>query len=266
MRFSETEIDDRVYLKSDILAEIPDVKHCFTTRLGGVSQGNVVGFNFGFRVNDDYNSVIKNYRLMADDFGFKFDNMVLAKQTHTDNIRIVKQCDIGKGITVKSDIEDTDGLVTDLKNVPLVVFSADCTPILLYDYKKKVAAAVHSGWRGTVKRIGCRAVEIMKNEFGCEPENIIAAIGPHIQQCCFEVDFDTASNFDDRFIYIDKVTGKPRVDLLGVNISMLTECGVLSENISYSDECTKCKCNKFYSYRADKEHTGRMCAVIEIEE
>lgn len=264
MKFSEMKIGDRVYLKSDILSEIADIKHCFTTRLGGVSHGNIKGFNFGFRVNDDYNSVMQNYKIMSDDLGFEFKNTVLAKQTHTDNIRIVKECDKGKGLTAESDIEDTDGLVTDLKNVPLVVFSADCTPILLYDDKKKVAAAVHSGWRGTVKQIGKKAVEIMKREFGCNPDNIVAAIGSHIRQCCFEVDFETASNFDDKYIIFDEKIGKPRVDLLGVNIEMLKDSGISDKNISYSDECTKCGCDKFYSYRADKERTGRMCAVIEI--
>jgi len=265
MSFSELKIENRVYLQSEVLKKYEDIEHCFTTRLGGVSHGQIEGLNFGFRVNDDYNSVLENYKLMSADLDFTFERMVLAKQTHTDNIRIVRECDCGKGITVQSDIEDTDGLVTNIKNIPLVVFSADCTPILLYDYEKRVVAAVHSGWRGTVKQIGKRAVEIMQNEFGCEAQNIIAAIGPHIRKCCFEVDFETAKNFDDKFITISESSGKPMIDLLGVNVSMLEECGILSENISYSDECTKCRCDKFYSYRADKERTGRLCAVIELK-
>lgn len=264
MRFSEIKIDDRVYIQSDDFNKLGGVKHCFTTRLGGMSRGHIEGLNFGFRVKDDHSSVVSNYKLTAKDLGFSFDRMVLAKQTHTDNIRIVTEADCGKGITVESDIEDTDGLITSCVNVPLVVFSADCTPILMYDAEKNVAAAIHSGWRGTVKKIAARAVEIMKTEFKCNPKDIFAAIGPHIRSCCFEVDIDVSKNFNECYVTVDKASNKATVDLLGVNISMLEDCGILSENISYSDECTKCRSDKFYSYRADKERTGRMCAIIQI--
>ena len=159
MSFFEHKCDDRLYLKSDVFGE--SVVHGFTSALGGVSHGHIKGLNLGFRVKDDEASVRENYRLVAADLGFELENTVLSKQTHTDNIRIVTDADRGKGITKISDIEDTDGLICNIPGISLVVFSADCTPILLYDKKTDTVAAVHSGWRGTVKEISAKCVHLI---------------------------------------------------------------------------------------------------------
>ena len=119
MSFYEQKFDDRMYLKSDII----DTVHGFTSKLGGVSQGKICGYNFGFRVGDDENSVRENYRLLSCDLGFSLDRCVLSKQTHTSNIRIVTEDDCGKGVIRASDIEDTDGLITNIPNIALVVFA-----------------------------------------------------------------------------------------------------------------------------------------------
>ncbi len=150
--FYELHRENRLYLKSRRLDEC-GVKHGFSTRLGGASHGKTEGLNFGFRVGDNPESVYKNYRYAAEDLDLCYENFVLAKQTHTKNIRYVTREDAGKGITKESDIEDTDGLITDEPNIPLVVFSADCVPILMVEPHKRVIAAVHAGWRGTLKRI-----------------------------------------------------------------------------------------------------------------
>lgn len=264
MSFFEYKCDNRLYLKSDLL-ENCKVTHGFTSRLGGVSQGTITGFNLGFRVGDDENSVRENYRLLSCDLGFSLDRAVLSKQTHTDNIRIVKERDCGKGIVRQSDIEDTDGLVTNIRNMALVVFSADCVPILMYDKKAKVAAAIHAGWRGSVKKIAAKCVDIMKREFSCNPSDIVAAIGPSIGKCCFEFGEDAVIYFDKKY-YTKIADGKYKIDLWSFNRDQLTESGVLSCNIDISGVCTMCQSDRFYSYRAHKEKTGRQAAVIIIKD
>lgn len=260
MSFYEFVRDDRLYVKSDVLEGI---KHGFTSRLGGVSHGKVYGFNFGFRVGDDESAVYENYRLMAGDMKIDLSKAVLSRQTHTDNIRIVTESDHGKGICRESDIFDTDGLVTDVKGTSLIVFSADCNPILLWDRKKNVISAVHSGWRGTVKHISQKAVGIMVSHFNCSASDIVAAVGPSIGPCCFEFGSEAVALFDEKYI-AKAENDKYKVDLWSIIYDDLWQSGLLSENIDISRICTVCQSDRYYSYRTQKEKTGRQIAVITL--
>ena len=260
--WNEIKFENRLYLQDSGLSSCPGICHAFTTRLGGVSSGKIEGLNFGFRVGDQAESVKENYRLAAKDLGFSHNHMVLSKQTHTDNVRIVTAQDAGKGIVKESDIENTDGLITNLPNIPLVIFSADCVPLLLCDSKSGTIAAIHAGWRGSVKKIAQKAVKIMRESFGCYPSDILAAIGPSIGPCCFEVDDKTALLFPEE-IRISKPNQKYHIDLWEYNRAQLHSAGIPDTNISIARQCTKCCPDKFYSYRAQKEHTGRMAAIIE---
>lgn len=263
MAFSEIKSGDRSYLCVDKLSEY-GIINGFTRRMGGVSRGKIDGFNFGFRVGDDPNAVLENYRLLAGDLGFDVERTGCARQQHTDNIRIVTENDCGKGvIEVDSDIRDTDGLITNIPNIPLIVFTADCVPLLFYDPIRRVIAAVHAGWRGTAQKIGKKAIEMMRSEFGSDPGDIIAAVGPSIGPCCFEVGSDTAEAFEHKY-RIPKATGKFHVDLWAVNRDDLLNIGLRAENIFISGECTICNSDKYYSYRTHKEHTGRQVAVISL--
>lgn len=261
MSFYEFKPDNRLYLKSDMLENDGNITHGFTSRLGGVSRGKVEGFNLGFRVDDDKNSVLENYRLLAEDLGISLDRTVLSKQTHTSNIRIVTESDCGKGVVRESDIEDTDGLVTNIADIALVVFSADCVPVLLYDPKARAIAAIHAGWRGTVKHIAAKTVGVMKEAFGSNPQDILAAIGPSIGPCCFEFGEDAPSYFG-KDILQKKSDGKYLVDIWKYNSEQLTEAGVNPRNIDISRVCTVCESDRFYSYRTHRECTGRQGAVI----
>lgn len=263
MGFYEYKCDDRVYLKSSLFSA-GEVSHGFTSALGGVSRGAVKGFNLGFRVNDSEESVRKNYRLLECDLDIDLNRTVLAKQTHTDNIRIVTEDDCGKGIVRASDIEDTDGLVTNISGIALVVFSADCIPVLFYDPKNRVAAAVHSGWRGTVKKISARCIEVMSDVYGCSPKNILAAVGPSIGPCCFEFGSDAPRYFEKKY-QTPKSNGKFMIDLWAMISDTIEEAGVLRGNIDISKVCTVCSGGKYYSYRCQKEHTGRQGAVIMLK-
>ncbi len=259
----KTEIYDRCYIKDEKIEKIGNIRHGFTTAKGGFSTGRIKGLNLGFRVGDDKESVIRNYRAAAADLELTYENMVLARQTHTDNIRVVTKADCGKGLTRESDIFDTDGLITNEKNIPMVIFSADCIPVLLAAKDGNAVGAVHAGWRGTEKKIPKKAVRLMEKNYGVRPENIIAAIGPGIGPCCFEVGEEVAAQFDERFV-IPKGGGKFYVDLWQANVASLLEAGVAKENISVAKICNKCREDMFYSYRAHREKTGRQGAIIEI--
>lgn len=261
--FIEVNKDDRSYLSLKKFDEL-GIINGFTRRTGGVSRGKIEGFNFGFRVGDNPNDVLQNYKLLAEDLGVDVNRIVCARQQHTDNIRIVTEDDCGKGvIVVDSDIRDTDGLITNIPGIPIVVFTADCVPLLLCDPINKVVAATHAGWRGTAQKIGKKTVQLMKSEFGCAPENIIAAVGPSIGSCCFEVGRDTAEQFDAQY-RVPKPNDKFHVDLWAVNKDDMISEGMLAEKIYVSDECTICNSDKYYSYRTHKEHTGRQVAVISL--
>ena len=264
MSFYEYTPNNRLYLKSDMLEQGGQIAHGFTSRLGGVSYGKVEGLNLGFRVGDDKDSVLENYRLLAKDLEIDLNRTVLSKQTHTDNIRIVTEDDCGKGVVRPSDIEDTDGLITNIPKIALVVFTADCVPVLLYDPRKAIIAAVHAGWRGTVKHIAPKAVKIMCDKFGSQPDDIRAAIGPSIGPCCFEFGEDAVIHFPENILQ-KKQDGKYLVDLWSYNKLQLTEAGVRPENIDISKVCTACESDRFYSYRTHRERTGRQGAVIMLK-
>ena len=249
---------DRIYLKSDLLKDVP---HGFTTKCGGFSNGKIEGLNLGFRCGDENENVKKNYRIAAEDLCMPYEAIVASRQTHSTNIRIVTGDDVGKGVSRDSDIQETDGLVTDCKNIPLVIFYADCVPILLADLKREVVAAVHSGWRGTKAGIVRNAVKVMREKFGSEPEDIKAVIGPSIGPCCFEVGREVAEQFESRFV-APKENGKFTVDLWAANQKLLLESGIHSANIEIFRMCTVCNQDMLYSYRSHGENTGRMGAFI----
>ncbi len=254
---------DRFYLQSALLSS-PHLIHGFTGKPGGVSTGKITGLNLGFRVEDDPGSVMENYRLVAEDLTFPMENAVLSRQTHTDNIRIITKEDMGKGLVRESDIFDTDGLITKEINIPLVVFSADCVPVLLFDPKTPAIAAIHAGWRGTIQGIVGKAVAMMKEHFSSNPKDILAAIGPSIGPCCFTFGEDAPDHFPAEFC-TPQPDGKFLVDIWAMNQKQLLDEGLLPKHIDNAKLCTVCHADQFYSYRTHKENTGRQGAVIMLK-
>ncbi len=255
---------ERLYLQSAPMREDGAVVHGFSCKPGGVSTGKITGLNLGFRVEDTLDSVLENYRLVAEDLEFPVENAVLARQTHTDNIRLVTKEDAGKGLLRESDIFDTDGLMTEEKGIPLVVFTADCVPILLYDPKHPAVAAIHAGWRGTEQNIGGKAVRMMEEQFGSRPEDILVAIGPSIGPCHFAFGEDAPEHFSMEFCKLQQ-NGGYLVDLWVMNQRQLIDQGVLEEHIDIAEICTVCREDIFYSYRTHREHTGRQAAIIMLK-
>lgn len=183
------------YLEFSPLKETEAVLHGFTTRLGGVSRGVCSSMNLSFTRGDRQEDVRENYRRIARAVGFSVESIVCSDQTHTTNVRRVGRNDCGSGIEKPRSYQDVDGLITDESGVTLATFYADCVPLYLVDPVRRAIGLSHSGWRGTVGKIGKVTVEVMEREFGCRPENILTVIGPSICMDCYEVSGDVAGEF-----------------------------------------------------------------------
>ena len=259
------------FLKYPILEKEGLVEHGISTRLGGVSEGFLGSMNLSYTRGDDPTHVDENYRRMAAAIGVKPEHMVCTHQTHTTNVRIVTREDAGKGVTREKDYTDVDGLITNVPGICLVTFYADCVPLLFLDPVKKVVASSHSGWRGTVNRMGQVTVEKMQKEFGCDPKNIIACVGPSICQDCYEVSEDVILEFQKAFeekywekLFYKKKNGKYQLDLWEANHIIFLEAGIKEEHISMSGICTCCNPEFLFSHRASHGRRGNLAAFLGI--
>lgn len=244
--------------------KLKGVIHGFSMREGGVSEGDFGSLNVGLRRGDNPFNAIKNIEICADTLHLTKENLTLTYQTHTANVRLVEEEDIGKGF-IKEWGEGVDGIVTGIKNVPLMCYSADCVPILLYA-EKGLIGAVHSGWKGTAANIIKNAVELMV-EKGGKCENIKVFIGPAIGMCCYEVSFDVAEAFTGYpQCVISKPDGKYMVDLKMIVKKQAEECGVREENIDMCNICTSCSNDMFFSHRKQKGRSGLLGGFIELVE
>lgn len=247
------------------------VKHGFSTRLGGVSTGHCSSMNFGHSVGDEVSAVEENFRIFSSALGVNSENIVLSQQTHTNNIRVVKSEDKGKGLWRERDYSGIDGLVTNEKGIVLVTQYADCTPLAFYDPVKRVVATSHAGWRGTVLEIGKETIKVMVEQFGSDPKDIICGIGPNIGICCYEVDdpvideINKLSYLDLPSCYTKKENGKYMLNLREVNRQILINCGIKNENIDIADLCTCCNSDIFHSHRASKGKRGTLGLMISLD-
>lgn len=253
-------------LKYPLLEQQGWVKHCFTTRLGGVSEGMYASLNLSFTRGDDADAVRENYRRLAEVLGTEYGKFVFTDQTHTVNVRRVNAADAGKGLLRERDYHDVDGLITDEPGLVLSTFFADCVPLYFVDPVHRAIGMSHSGWRGTVMRMGAVTIEAMEREFGTRPEELICAIGPSICQDCYEVSRDVADAFADAFperaaeilAQSPVETGKYQLDLWRANEIVLLEAGVLPAHIAVTDICTCCNPGLLFSHRASHGKRGNL--------
>lgn len=269
---------------------MPWLVHGFSTRTGGVS--NCYGgrsLNLGYTKDDARETVDKNRRRFllavgaAD--GRKPWPLMALKQVHSDVIHVVK--------TGHSDLLVGDGLVTNVPAIALAVQTADCFPVLLVDMKNRATGAFHAGWRGTVRRIVEKGLGAMRHQYGTNPQDVCAAIGPGIQKCCYEVGEEVRSEFESQFAYAHELFderyspdpirrkypllfmsvrppghGEPAtklcLDIMEANRRQLVMAGVPEQQISVINHCTSCHREKFFSHRAENGVTGRMMAVVGI--
>lgn len=243
--------------------------HCVTTRKGGVSEGECTSLNMGFNRNDKHENVLENYIRISEELKISHENMVFSNQVHDNKVRIVTKADCGKGIVRSSDIFGYDGLVTNIEEVVLVTFYADCVPIFFFDPVKKVIGLAHSGWRSTVKGIGKETLKLMNKEFGCSASDIIACIGPSISQCCFEAGEEVYDEFVGTYPWCSNLCKKTDENKWHINLqeiikATLLDTGVKEDNISISGICTKCNKDTFFSHRGDKGKTGSLAAIMQL--
>ncbi|MDR2899273.1 MAG: peptidoglycan editing factor PgeF [Clostridiales bacterium] len=256
------------FLTFDIFGDIPWLKACFSTRLGGVSLGEKKSMNLIFR-DDEEKNVRENYRRFCEACGFSYDGLTFSAQEHGTNIRRITFEDKGKGFFSERDYRDIDGIYTDEKGIALTTFYADCVPLYFCDVKKHVAGMSHAGWRGTVNKMAGKTVNFLISEFGCDIEDIRVGIGPSIGQCCFEVDFPVYEEFVQKLPFageyiVNKGNGKYLIDLKAINRRVLIERGVSDKNIEISDYCTKCETDLFFSHRRMGLNRGSMAGIVEI--
>ena len=260
MAFSEINESGIVFMRSSVIG----TRHAFTTRAGGVSAGIFSTLNLGSNLGDPQENVAENYRRVCALMGAGPDDCAVTRQVHGSEVRIVTSADrhpVGAAVPYEA-----DGIVTAERGLPLFCFTADCTPVLLYDPSASVAAAVHCGWRGSAADIIAAAVGKMA-ELGSRPENIRAAVGPSISACCFETHRDVPDAIDAWLgpgsgTYTAKGGGKYLVDLKRANALRLISLGLPPENIDISDECTMCSHEKYWSHRYTRGRRGVQCAVI----
>lgn len=262
------------FVQSAALNEIDFINHAFSTRAGGVSKGIWKSMNLNFGRGDDENAVRENFRLFAEAIGSDIKNMVYSMQTHTTNVVRVTREDCGNGVILPQKFSDVDGLITNEPGVCLVTTYADCVPLYFVDKVKKAIGLSHSGWRGTVGNMAKATIDMMVKEFGSNPSDITAFIGPSICAGCYEVSEDVALIFTQAY---DKseITGilkekdaaeqKYLLNLHEANLINIKNAGVREADIHITDLCTCCNPAVFFSHRASGGKRGGLCAFLEIK-
>lgn len=248
-----------------------EIVHAFSSREGGVSTCYFSSMNLGIKTKDSRENILENYRLFTEAIGVDMNNVVIGNLNHGNNVRVVTKEDAGKGLLRPFSYVDVDALVTNEPNLVLTITCADCVPVFLYDPVKKAVGIAHSGWKGTALEIAGKTVEKMVSEYGCDPKDIIAGIGPCIGMCCYEVSQDVYEEFlefdylDDAW-YFEKEDGKYDLDLSRIIFGTLAYAGILPEHISISGLCTCCNNDILFSHRAQKGKRGTMAGMIMIKE
>ena len=244
-----------------------EVRHGISSRLGGESSQPFMSLNLGLHTGDEDNIVIANRQLFCQSLGVVAEDIVTAEQTHTDRVLVVTKEHISKGAKIYSEaIRATDAMITNVPGIPLMLFFADCVPVLLVDPIQKVIGIAHAGWKGTVDKIAQKTVLAMQTHFGTNPQQCLIGIAPSIGPCCYEVDNVVINRLKNQFENWEQLVQphgeKWYLDLWQANRFQLEEIGVQAQNIIVSKVCTACNKELFYSYRGENSCTGRMGAVI----
>lgn len=266
------------YLSFRGLDALPGFVNAFSTRMGGVSEGALATMNFSYHKGDAPEHVLENFTRMAAAIGVDRDKMVCSHQTHTTNIMKVFAEDAGKGVIRHRGYKNIDGLITNVPGITLVTSYADCIPLYFVDPVRRAVGISHSGWRGTVGRMGQKTVELMCREFGCRAEDIHCGIGPGICRECFEVGDEVAEKFRkafpknewDTLIFPQHVQGRDParryIDLWRANELILTGAGILPDHIYKTNVCTKHNSALLYSHRVTGAQRGNLCGFLGIRE
>ena len=258
------------YISFNALEQTGMVVNAFSTRQGGVSVGCLESMNLGFNRGDLDENVLKNHKIFAKAVGFPYENIVTTNQTHTTNVRVVTKEDCGKGITKDRDYSDVDGLITNVPGIVLTTYYADCVPLYILDPVNKAIGLSHSGWKGTVNRIGENTLKLMNENYGTNPKDVICCIGPSICQDCYEISEDVASEFINEFgknnkILYNKGNGKYQLNLWESVKQVFLDAGVEYDNIYTTDICTCCNKDELFSHRGHHGKRGNLAAFLMLK-
>ncbi|MEX2089207.1 MAG: peptidoglycan editing factor PgeF [Bacteroidota bacterium] len=237
-------------ISSRLLDQYPAVRFAFSTRSGGISP-EPLGMNLSFRVGDESRNVDENRRRFFSHLGFAPEEAAFPVQCHSNRAVVVSS---------PGSYEACDALLTNTPHVPLAVSVADCLPLFLFDQRIHAIAAIHAGWRGTVACITSEAVRIMGGEWGSDPSDLVAYLGPGADVCCYEIGPDVAGLFEPDLVELRE--GKQFLNLKKANVRQLKLSGLKEDNIEVCQSCTICRPDLFHSFRREKERSGRMMGVI----
>ena len=252
------------YLTVEEFTKTGRVKHCFSTRFGGVSENEYTSMNLRFNCSDSRENVLRNFEILSSEISVNYEELVLTKQVHEDIIKDVDKRFLGNGIMFENRFDSADGLICAQPGVPITVFGADCLPVMFLDPVEGVIATAHSGWKGTLSKISRKAAEKMMNDYSSKPENIIVAIGPSIRSCHYEVSEELGEKFFEEFgdTCVGRNGNKPHIDMQQAVKIQLEEVGV--RNVVDSEICTYCNSDMYFSHRKTCGQRGVMVGIIEL--
>ncbi|QNK54513.1 peptidoglycan editing factor PgeF [Paenibacillus sp. PAMC21692] len=268
-----------LFLLSQWMDGAPGLTAGFSGRAGGVSSAPWNSLNIGLHVGDKQGDVIENRNLLTEDIGWPFEAWTCAEQIHGAAVHQVREGERGRGRSSMNDtIQGCDGIMTDVEGILLTSFYADCVPLYFFDPEHRAVALAHAGWRGTVGEIAAETVRRMSEAYGTRPERLIAAIGPSIGECCYEVDGLVITEVEALMnrlglsealaltCMIPEASGKARLNLKELNRQIMIKAGILPTRIELSKWCTGCRVDLFFSHRMEGGKTGRMASWIGLAE
>jgi len=255
-------------LEASIFKNCSFLTHAFCTRQGGTSGEDYASFNMSFGQGDEESNVLQNWERLAAAFDIPLAQFLVVNQVHGDDIFVIQQQ--GEYFTSRAQL-DYDAIVTSRTNLAIGIKTADCVPIFIVDKVQKIIAVIHAGWRGSALGISVKVIHLLQDQYGSLPQDILAAIGPAIGLCCYEVDAVTADAFaayedKDYFLFSVKAKEKWMLDLPEANRRQLLSCGIPVKNIEVSDLCTSCNKDLFFSHRASGGVTGRQINFMMMRE
>jgi len=247
------------FYKFNCFTKYKNLLHAVTTK----DPDRAHAFSMALHTGEDQKKIMQNRaEVLALFDNDKEIHFIVANQTHSDHIKVIKKLENRGWHSLGDAVEDCDALVTDRQNLVITVLTADCVPILLYDPQKRVIAAVHAGWKGTKAGIVAKTVKKMGEEFGSDPGDIVAGVAPSIGRCCYEVGEDVAEHFFDLPEAYTQKGEKYMLDLPYINKYQLLEAGLSEANIEMSGICTACETERFFSYRKEQGCSGRFMSMI----
>ena len=256
------------YLQADVFHDCDFLTHAFCTRHGGASKEDYKSLNMSFNEGDEEFRVLQNWSKLADAFAIPLSQFLVLNQVHGDKIFVIEPQ--GSYFSSRAEL-DYDAAVTNRPGVAICIKTADCVPVFIVDKVKKVIAVVHAGWRGSAAGISSKVVELFCKQYLSNPQDILAAIGPSIGICCYEVDSVAAEAFgaqkdSESFLFPAKAKNKWMLDLPEANRRQLLNCGIPEANVELSGYCTMCNQDLFFSHRGSGGVTGRQINFMMIKE